>query len=76
MACAYSNWNAAASNGGSNLPKRSLRLNAIATPVADCASLVQTSTVDAGYDASNINTSYQGTLSTDGVVATPGFAGP
>lgn len=76
MTCAYSNWNAASSNGGSNLPKRSLRLNAINTPAADCATLVQTSTADGGYDASNINSTYQGTLSTDGVVATPGFAGP
>lgn len=76
MACSYSNWNAASSNGGSNLPKRSLRLNAINTPATDCAMLVQTSTADGGYDASNINTTYQGTLSTDGVVATPGFAGP
>ncbi|MBN8223053.1 MAG: lamin tail domain-containing protein [Spirochaetes bacterium] len=76
MTCASNNWNAASSNGGSGLPKRSLRLNAIGTPVNNCTSLVQTSTADTGYDASNINTAYQGTLASDGVVATPGFAGP
>lgn len=79
--CTTGPWGNAGVNGGSTVPKRSMRLTSRLTPSATCAAgWTSTSTTDTGYSAGsvNMNSTYSASADTasEGTVATPGFAGP
>lgn len=79
--CTAGPWGGYGVNGGVNTPKRSMRLNAIATAATTCAAgWATTSYGDTGYGAASANlaTGYAASADTgvEGTIATPGFKGP
>ncbi len=78
-------WGGKGTNGGAGLPKSSMRLNPAVRSVPFSASAcnttdwVTTQTTDAGYAAASVNlnpASAAGDDTSEGTVATPGYAGP
>ncbi|MFO1527330.1 MAG: lamin tail domain-containing protein [Turneriella sp.] len=78
--CTTGPWGGFGVNGGSGLPKRSMRLTSIAAFAGTCAAgWSTTSTADTSYSTSsgNLNSSNKaGSDAVEGTVATPGYAGP
>lgn len=83
--CTTGPWGNFGINGGTGIPKRSMRLTNIATRADTCAAgWSATSRGDAGYggDIANVRTSYAypptqpDDASGEGTTATPGYAGP
>lgn len=79
--CTTGPWGGFGSNGGSALPKRSMRLTSNAAPASTCAAgWTTTSFSDTGFStaAGNVSAAYKATADTavEGTLATPGFAGP